>query len=659
MKVTKALLFYISLAFHLDADKNRPVARVVQLLKEMQAQLEKEQKEDEEVYDKMACWCKTNDREKTKSIKDAEQAIDQLTAKIEEYTAQSARLNTEIQDLNKEISANQQSLDKAIALRAKQLEEFNAEEKDLLQSITSLKAAIVVLSKHHPSMLQEEALLNIAALLRERLHQRSSSISAIVTPSQKRIIQNFIQAPSYNAQSGEIFGILKNMQETFESNLSSSRKEEEASAKAFVALKAAKNSEIAAGQQQADTKTTEYANAQENGAQAKSDLEDTRNSLSADEQFLMVVKEKCKLTDDEWEQRQKTRHEEILAVSQAIGVLANDDARDNFTKVYDFMQVDKKGLRTRVSSLLSTVATTYNSPRIAQIAASVRLDAFTKVKAAIDGMVTQLLVEKEDEVQHKDWCVSSIHKNQSETQSTDRDRTDEEARIDTLKSSIQTLSDKISTLASEIAELQVQLKRAGEDRERQNADFQVVLNDQREAQRMLKQALIFLKGFYEKKQRGTAFAQQPAGPAPPAGFKEYKKNAGSQGVLAMIQQIIADTKAMEAELIHDEDEAQKGYESIVKETNRSLSAKNDEKVDTESDRAKNEGELNEAENNHAGLVRQLEQLTNHNADLHGSCDFVLKNFDIRQQARDQEVEALRQAKAVLSGSNFQKFLQQN
>ena len=35
---------------------------------------------------------------------------------------------------------------------------------------------------------------------------------------------------------------------------------------------------------------------------------------------------------------------------------------------------------------------------------------------------------------------------------------------------------------------------------------------------------------------------------------------------------------------------------------------------------------------------------------------VMKNFEIRQTARDEEVEALRQAKAILSGSKFDEFL---
>merc|ERR1712166_291024 len=119
----------------------------------MLKQLEKEAEEDEEIYDKMACWCETNDKEKTKSIADAEARISDLTTKIEELTASSARLNTEIKNWEKEVAGNQAALDKATAIRQKQLAEFNGEEKDLLESISALKSAVTVLSKHN-SLLQ-------------------------------------------------------------------------------------------------------------------------------------------------------------------------------------------------------------------------------------------------------------------------------------------------------------------------------------------------------------------------------------------------------------------------------------------------------------------------------------------------------------------------
>jgi len=138
-----------SLQFDATDAKNRPISKVITLLKDMQKQLEKEGEEDQAIYDKMACWCETNDREKSQAISDAESKIDRLTTRIEDLTASSARLNTEITNLEKEVAENQAALDKATAIREKQLAEFNAEEKDLLESISALKSAVTVLSKHN------------------------------------------------------------------------------------------------------------------------------------------------------------------------------------------------------------------------------------------------------------------------------------------------------------------------------------------------------------------------------------------------------------------------------------------------------------------------------------------------------------------------------
>eukprot|EP00420_Gonyaulax_spinifera_P031190 CAMPEP_0197869570 /NCGR_PEP_ID=MMETSP1439-20131203/433_1 /TAXON_ID=66791 /ORGANISM="Gonyaulax spinifera, Strain CCMP409" /LENGTH=337 /DNA_ID=CAMNT_0043488405 /DNA_START=58 /DNA_END=1067 /DNA_ORIENTATION=- len=311
-----------ALSFDAAGAKNRPVTKVITLLKDMLKQLEKEAEEDEEIYDKMACWCETNDKEKTKAIADAEAKISDLTTKIEELTASSARLNTEINNLEKEVASNQAALDKATAIREKQLAEFNAEEKDLLESISALKAAVTVLSKHHGGALvqmPQSHVMSVATTLQHEMQKHAKLLQGVLSPSERRAAAAFVQAPenyfdatptfkqSYAPQSGEIFGILRQMKETFEANLSDSQKEEMANQKAYVDLKAAKEEEIAAGQAQIDTKTQELADTDAKNAQSKEDIADTRSSLSADEQFLMMLKEKCQMTDKEWEERQKTR----------------------------------------------------------------------------------------------------------------------------------------------------------------------------------------------------------------------------------------------------------------------------------------------------------------------------------------------------------------
>merc|ERR1712013_645635 len=120
---------------------------------------------------------------------------------------------------------------------------------------------------------------------------------------------------------------------------------------------------------------------------------------------------------------------------------------------------------------------------------------------------------------------------------------------------------------------------------------------------------------------------------------------------------IADAKAMEAETIRSEEDAQKAYEDFVKETNASIEAKSKDIVNKSETKAKKESELVETKEAKEATLLELEQLSNYNAELHQSCDFVLKNFEVRQTARDEEVEALRQAKAILSGADFEAFLQ--
>merc|ERR1712216_476606 len=665
-----------TLTFDAEGAKNRPVSKVITLLKDMLKQLEKEASEDEEIYDKMACWCETNDKEKTKSIADAEARIADLTTKIEELTANSARLNTEIKNLEKEVAENQAALDKATAIRQKQLAEFNEEEKDLLESTSALKSAVTVLSKHN-SLIQmpRSHIVGVAATVQHVMQAHASLLTGVLTHKEKRAVSSFIQSPedyfdaeptfkqSYAPQSGEIFGILKQMKETFETNLSSSQKEEMANQKAYEELKAAKEDEIAAGQAQIDSKTQKLADTDEKNAQAKEDVADTKKSLSADEQFLMMLKEKCSMTDSEWEERQKTRQLEMEACSKALAVLSSDDAHDLFTKTFNPSLLQKANAmhserRAQASSLLSAVAKKLQNPRLATLAVRVRLDAFTRVKKAIDDMVAQLLKEKEDEIKHKDFCVEEFNTNELQTEKKERAKQDLTAKIEDLELTIKQLTEAIDQLKAEVAEMQVQLKRAGEDREKENKEFQMTVADQRATQKLLTAALNILKGFYEKKAKAALLqTQQPAGPPPPPGFEAYKKNAAAPGVMGMIQQIINDAKAIEAETIRSEEDAQKAYEDFVKDTNNSIEEKSKDIVNKSESKAKAEADLVEAKENKEAVMLELEQLANYKAELHSSCDFVMKNFEIRQTARDEEIEALKQAKAILSGAKFEAFLQ--
>merc|ERR1719343_1499159 len=101
----------------------------------------------------------------------------------------------------------------------------------------------------------------------------------------------------------------------------------------------------------------------------------------------------------------------------------------------------------------------------------------------------------------------------------------------------------------------------------------------------------------------------------------------------MLEQIISDAKAMEADTIRSEEDAQKAYEDFVKETNASIEAKSKDIINKSDDKAKAESDLVTAKESKEATMLELEQLSNYNAQLHQSCDFVMKNFELRQTSR--------------------------
>merc|ERR1719393_301149 len=148
--------------------------------------------------------------------------------------------------------------------------------------------------------------------------------------------------PPYAAQSGEILGIMKQMKEEMEADLSEAQKTEADRAAAFTELREAKTDEIAAGEKLLEEKKAELAQAEFDVANAKEDLEEVQASLSEDQKFLMNLLKTCEEADKNSELRKKSRLQEIQAVSETITILTADEARDTFNGAYSFLQLSSR-----------------------------------------------------------------------------------------------------------------------------------------------------------------------------------------------------------------------------------------------------------------------------------------------------------------------------
>merc|ERR1719316_789443 len=492
--------------------------------------------------------------------------------------------------------------------------------------------------------------LKTIASLRTVLHRHFDMVQERVTPRQRKAVMAFLQQgqgetynPEYKPQSGAIFGAIE-------------------------AMKAAKESEIKAGNEQIELKTNNMAEAGEKAAQAKQDQEQTEASLAADIKFLANLKEQCANIDEEFEQRTKTRNLEMQAVSKALEFLTSEEAQDLVSRTLGLaqrasfaqrlMQAHESKARLQAAQRLDALAKTSHDPRLSAIAVRARIDAFGKVKESLQGMIDKLLQEKEDEIKQKDFCIDSLNTNLRDTENEDRNKADAAAKAEAHGEAMAKLAKEIEQLKAEIADMHVQIKKAGEEREKQNAEYQTTVADQRATQKLLSAALGVLKGFYEK----MALMQrsrdgQPAGPPPPPGFKKYENNASSGGVMNMIQSIIDDAKAMEADAIKAEEESMTAYETFITDTNASIEDKQKEIVTKTEIHAREEQDKVMEEGNRDAAQTAWDQLRSENLDLHASCDYLLKNFDVRLERRDEEVQALKEGLATFSGATFSSFIQ--
>jgi len=684
----------------LDSSKGTPVTRVVNLLKEMQGTLKTEMEEDEALYEKMECWCNTGKYEKSEAIDAGKAKIDQLTAANEGGFARSKELKEQIAELEATVAEDKAALKTAQAKRDEEAERFQGEEVDAIQAIENMKSALEVLSREHGGafpQIDAMSLLSTGSIdepLSEHRSERHLEAwmqesgnagvdSAAVDRQAAKFLQSddskpkaapatmgwsaddlkivrkalqvgrsFVQSkegyyPAYESQSGAIIGVLKQMKEQMEADYKAQSEKEQMNAAAFADMRTAKTAAIEAGEAMAEQKEDDLAKTDNLVAEAKEDLGQTEETLAADEQFLNNLDKMCADSDSAFEKRKASRLEEIKAVSETIEILTGDEARDAMSGTYNFLQVassDKN--RKAAAAVLRKVGLKTHNIDISFLANKVELDAFTKVKKAIDDMVTTLKQEQADEVKKNDYCTQELQSTEMTIAKEDDLKADLQAKIGSLESQESTLADEIAADKAAIAQGQMDLQRASEDRQRENLDFQKTIADQTMTIEILMKAMERLAQFYD------AQLIQEKKQTPPVAQAEYKPNAGASGIMSMIEKLIYDAKDLVAASKKAEMEAQTAYEQLTADTNQSQSDLAQAVVEKTKAKAKAHKDKLGAESDLMDTVDELEGLHKYEADVHEECDYLLKNFMTRQQARGEEIEGLQQAKQILDGANL-------
>jgi chromosome segregation ATPase len=276
----------------------------------------------------------------------------------------------------------------------------------------------------------------------------------------------------------------------------------------------------------------------------------------------------------------------------------------------------------------------------------------------LDDLVAKLKVEQADEVKHRDFCISELHENQMDSEQKAAELEALNATALALENKAEGLAVEISDLQKDIQDMQVALQLASEIRLKENQEFVKVMRDTLAMKKALEEAYDKLGSVFAKKQSFLQAAPPPSSQndTAPWGeitsapeFQDYKKNDGAPHVLTLLQKLIGETKVFEDGAVHDEQGAADAYQKLVTDTNDSVKANSRLISDKKEELASTREELHAARVDVSKMAEEIEALAETKAQLEKNCNWLLEHFTGRQEARQSEIDALLEIKAMIHG----------
>jgi len=282
---------------------------------------------------------------------------------------------------------------------------------------------------------------------------------------------------------------------------------------------------------------------------------------------------------------------------------------------------------------------------------------FDKVIKMINNMVKQLHTEQANEDSKKAYCEKQFDAADDKKKNLDQAISDLETSIASAEEGIASTKTELEQLDDGVKALDKSVAEATEQRKAENTDHTQLMGDDGSAKQLLELAINRLNKFYHAGAYKAAPAAlvQGAGantgaPPPPPEAPSFKKSTEeSDGVIKMMVQIVKDLdKEMQtAEL--DEKNAQKEYEQMMGDSAKKRTQ--DAKLITQKEgmKAELESEVQDSKAEKLSTTQSLMGTAKYVGGLHKECDFLLKNMEVRKQARTAEIDALVNAKGVLRG----------
>jgi hypothetical protein len=649
----------------------------------LQDKVKRDGEAEQEIYDQYKCWCKKTLNAKAQTMEANRLRIAELAAYIDDLENGRIELTSERSTNEAEVRELEHAIEEATTLRNKAREEYLAAKKELEQGIAGLSTALSTLQNA-----TENATEGVFATMGSELARVVNVGHRFLSQKEVDAALRNIQAPGgadweklnsdpefamkYKARSTEIQNVLSDMLDAFKANLNNTDAVETKAVADFDSLMSAKNGQLDTAKNALLDKSAETGARETALTDSKDEKEDKEAQNDRDEGFVSSTKAACETKADEWAARKKLRNEEIIAISEAIGIIHSDDARDLFKKSFDkvtpaaFIQV-AQGRHSLADAVNILQKNTRGNLRVAALVTRIAtrktkagMDAFQAVIDEVNALITDLTDEETADFAEKSQCETDQMSNTQSAKTDSKSIDTNTAEIDRLNAKIDKAEEGIAANKQQIEDLEQAKKEATAQREKEEKEYAQAKLDDQGAIDLLESSMQVLKDFYEEKglslglvQKGSK--QEPfvaAGEAPeeaPATWDaEYGGASGeTNSIIGLMEQIKTDLETDITNSDTAETDAINTYNTLMGDMDSSIDGLTTatgtlegEVAADEKSRGDQEGERDVTKEGLNATVSLLESIRE-------QCDWVRSGYAARKFDRDTERTGLETALAAL------------
>lgn len=471
----------------------------------------------------------------------------------------------------------------------------------------------------------------------------------------------------YESRSQSVIDMLEKLQDKFVDERSQLEREELKKKHSYELVKQSLEKSISNNNQQRGMKVQLKSEDLQKAATHTGERTDVQTSLTDDKKYLTQLQAECTEAAREFDERQNMRGEELETLDKAIEMLSNDNtmkllSTSKATVKTSFTQLRATGTnpsQLRVAKFLSDVAQRIDSRSLSVIATKARDDPFAKVKKMVQDLITRLKEQANEEAQHKEWCDAELTQNE-QVRSTRTSETERlSTQIDSHNAEVNQIQQQIAELSQEVVELDNAATTQTQIRKDNKASNEATLKDCQDAQIALRNAITLMKNFYAEHAEGVVLLNAKAEQrrssqtqAPPLFTSPYQGAGGEQGVVSVLETVMADFARLESETSASEITTQQDYDRFMRETQVDKAVKQTDIKHRNTKKSAAEAKLVELQSDLSSTQKELETANQYYDQLKPSCLNQGTGIEERNARRQEEIESLQEAMRILNGEEM-------